>query len=175
MAHLWIQDECGWDAVALVGAQCNLADLASRQTQKATPATIARTGATVVRSNVGGSRLWALITPPGANIRVNSREVHAGLCVLTDRDEIRVDDQTRYFSTETLAAVQPLPESDRPVFCGRCRQQVEAGTPAVCCPNCGIWYNSSPELPCWTYSSKCTFCGHPTALDTGYSWTPEED
>ena len=175
MAHLWIQDECGWDAVALDGAQIGLAAVATRQAPGTAQAAAAETGAMLVRADVGGSKAWALITTPSADIRVNSRPVHAGLRVLADRDEILIGDQIQYFSTETLAAVQPFPGTDRPVFCGRCRQQIEAGAPAVCCPNCGIWYNQSAELPCWTYSSKCTFCGHPTALDTGFTWTPEED
>ena len=174
MAHLWVQDDCGWDAVALVGAQCDLASRATRRTPDAAQAA-ADLGATLVRADVGGSKIWALITPPKADTLVNSRELHAGLCVLSDRDQIRIGDQTQYFSTETLATVQPFPGSDHPVFCGRCRQQIEVGTPAVSCPDCGIWYNQSAEFPCWTYSSKCTFCGHPTALDTGFSWTPEED
>ena len=175
MAHLWIQDECGWDAVALVGAQCDLAPIATRRTQEAAPAATAETGATLVRADVGESKAWALITPSKADIRVNGREVCAGLCVLADRDQIRIGDQTQYFSTETLASVQPFPGSDHPVFCGRCRQKIEAGALSVRCPDCGIWYNQSPDLPCWTYSSKCAFCGHPTALDTGFAWTPEED
>jgi len=175
MAHLWIQNGCGWDAVTLDSAQIGLAAFATRQAPEAAHAATAETGATLVRSDAGGTKIWALIAPPSADIRVNSRPVRAGLCVLADRDEIRIGNQTRYFSTETLAAVQPFPGLDRPVFCGRCRQQIEAGAPAVCCPNCGIWYNQSAEFPCWTYSSKCTFCGHPTALDAGFSWTPEED
>jgi hypothetical protein len=109
--------------------------------------------------------------------------VTAGLCVLGDRDEIRMGGELRYFSTETLASVEAFPGAERAVFCGRCRQKIEAGTPAVCCPGCGIWYHQdesanlaeSERLPCWTYSEKCAFCGHPTALDTVFAWTPEEE
>jgi hypothetical protein len=105
---------------------------------------------------------------------VNGRTVPAGLCLLDDRDEIRVREEKLYFSTENLASVEQFPGSDRQVFCGRCRQLIETGTPAVCCPSCGVWYNESADLPCWTYSGKCTFCGQATALDAGFSWTPEE-
>jgi hypothetical protein len=128
-----------------------------------------------VQAEAAGSKVWALIASANSDTRVNSRSLPAGLCVLADRDEIRVGGDVQYFSTETLAAAVEFPGADRPVFCGRCRQQIDAGTPAVCCPGCGIWYNQSGELPCFTYSEKCTFCGHPTALDSGFAWTPEEE
>ena len=98
-------------------------------------------------SQGGGSKVWALIVSANSNSRVNSRLLPAGLCVLADRDEIRFGGEVQYFSTETLAAAVDFPGADRPVFCGRCRQQIDAGTPAVCCPGCGIWYNQSGELP----------------------------
>jgi hypothetical protein len=105
---------------------------------------------------------------------VNSRTLPAGLCVLANRDEIRIGDEVQFFSTETQAEVVPFPGSVRAVYCARCRQQIEVSLPAVCCPNCGIWHHQSAELPCWTYAEKCAFCGQPTTLDSGFTWTPEE-
>jgi len=175
MAHLWIRGEGGWGAQKLDGAEFNLAAFASRQTPKdernARPGKVAR----LVRADAAGSRAWALIASRDSDVHVNSRVVPAGLCVLDDRDEIRIGGEVQYFSTETPVTVEEFTASDRPVFCGRCRQKIEPGSPAVCCPSCGVWYNQSADLPCWTYSDKCTFCGHPTALDSGFAWIPEED
>ena len=175
MAHLWNQGEGGWGAQRLDGAEFDLAGFVFRHAPvgelSATPGRVAR----LIRAGAAGSNVWALIASRDANVRVNSRVVPAGLCVLADRDEIRLGGEVQCFSTETLATVEAFSASDRPVFCGRCRQQIEPGAPAVCCPSCGVWYNPSADIPCWTYSDKCTFCGHPTALDSGFAWTPEED
>jgi hypothetical protein len=176
VAHLWIQSASGWDAQKLEGAQVDLAAISARQVGDAKPGTASANVARLIRGDAGGSRVWALVVSKDSDIRVNGRAVLAGLCVLADRDEIRTNDKIQYFSTETPATVEEFPSSDRPVFCGRCRQQIDAGSPAVRCPGpgCGVWYNQSTDLPCWTYADKCTFCGHPTALDSSFSWTPEE-
>jgi hypothetical protein len=133
--------------------------------------------ARLIQTARSGMQMWALIASRNSGVRVNSRAVTAGLCVLSDRDEIRTGDGIKYFfSAETPATIVPFPGSDRPVYCGRCREPIEAGAPAVRCPNpaCGIWFNESAELPCWTYTEICPFCGHPTALDACFSWTPED-
>ncbi|MGO8757452.1 MAG: hypothetical protein ACLQG3_04940 [Terracidiphilus sp.] len=172
MAHLWTRGTSGWDAQMLDDVGIDVAALATSSAPEVLPA---KKVARLLRTDSGGSKLWALIASGDCDVRVNSRSVSAGLCVLSDRDEIRIGAEVQYFSTEALAAVVAFPAFDRPVFCGRCRQQIEAGAPAVCCPGCGIWYNQSADLPCWTYSEKCAFCGHPTALDAGFTWTPEAD
>jgi hypothetical protein len=146
MAHLWIRGEGGW-----------------------------RAPARLIRVDAGAAKIWALIAPNDAGVRVNSRPVSAGLRVLADKDEIRVGGEVRYFSTETLAAVEPFPAADRPVYCGRCRQVIEAGSAAVCCPGCNIWYHQRAKLPCFTYAEKCTFCDHATSLNSGFVWIPEGD
>jgi len=175
MAHLWTQDATGWGAKKLDGAQLDLSASTSGQPAGPGQAALPEIVAHLVRADTAGAKVWAMIAPPGSDARLNGRTVPAGLCVLADRDEIRIGQEARYFSTETLAAVEAFPATERPVFCGRCRQQIEAESPAVCCPSCGVWYNQSDDLPCWIYSEKCTFCGHPTALDAGFTWTPEED
>jgi hypothetical protein len=158
MAHLWVQCEDGWQAQRLGAALVDFGDSSSR----------------LISAEVSGSSVWALVTPWGSDIRVNGRAVLAGVHVLDDRDEIRTEDGAkRYFSAEMPATIEEFPVPERPVFCGRCRQQIDAGSPAVRCSGCGVWYNQSAELPCWTYSDKCTFCGQPTALDAGFTWSPE--
>lgn len=171
MAHLWIQSASGWNALGLNGAGFDLASLPMKGRLGA-PAGLA---GKIVQAGGGGAKVWALVAARDVDVRVNCREVLGGLCVLADRDEIRAGGEVCYFSAETLPAAEAFPGLDRLVFCGRCRQQINALSLAVCCPGCGIWYNQSPDLPCWTYSDKCAFCGHPTALDSGFTWTPEED
>lgn len=78
-----------------------------------------------------------------------------------------------YFSNQRHPVVEPLPESDEPRFCPRCKSVIETGSPAVRCVACGSWYHQSDEFPCWTYSESCV-CGYPTALDGDYRWTPHE-
>jgi hypothetical protein len=170
-------DTDGWGARRLDAAQYELATslipLAGEAPMSLANGKMAR----LIRTDKGGMPVWALIASRNSGVRVNSRRVTAGLCVLTDRDEIRTGDGTRFFfSTETLATVVPFPGAERPVYCGRCREPIEVGAQAVRCPSpgCGIWFNESTELPCWSYTSKCPFCGHPTALDSGFSWAPED-
>jgi len=175
LAHVWIQSTDGWSAEKLDGAQRDLAAMRDPQAGDAQPDRTSDKVARLISAQAGGSRVWALVASWNSDIRVNGRAVLAGLCVLADRDEIRTGGGVQYFfSTETLATVVAFPGADRPLFCGRCRQQIDVGSPAVCCPGCGVWYNQSSDLPCWTYADQCTFCGHPSALDSGFAWSPQE-
>jgi hypothetical protein len=110
-------------------------------------------------------------------LRVNGLPLGGiGARVLSDRDEIAIPGVgSAYYSSEVLAAVVPFPASDRTVFCGRCRQAIAAGSPAVKCPNCGVWYDQSDELPCWRFGERCAYCTTLTALDAGLTWVPQED
>ena len=174
MAHLWVRHEGVWGAQRLGSAGIDVAGLLASRAAAAADGAAYPHSDRLIRVDAAEAKSWAIIASPTSGLRVNGRTPPAGLCVLDDRDEIRGGAEKLFFSTETLAAVEPFPGSDRPVFCGRCRQSIEVGSPAVCCPGCGISYNESAELPCWTYSEKCTFCGQATALDAGFSWTPEE-
>ena len=178
MAHLWVESDGGWDAKKLTGRPFALA--ASGAPQIAVGEGLAgRAGeqaAWLIGADAGGSPVWALVAAPGSRVRINGRVPPAGLCVLAERDEIRIEGGPRYFfSRELLTTVEEFPGLGRAVFCGRCRQPIEAGVPGVCCPNCAIWFHQTTELPCWTYAEACGFCGKPTSLDAGFSWVPEED
>lgn len=183
MAHLWTRRDGEWGARRLDSARYALDAYLLRQAGEDCAAALDGRAALLIRVDAGGAKTWALMAPADCDVCVNSGPLLAGLRVLADRDEIWMDGLARYFSTETLAAVEAFPGAERAVFCGRCRQKIEPGTPAVCCPGCNIWYHqdesaSLPEserLPCWTYSEKCAYCGHPTALDMGFAWTPEEE
>ena len=174
MAVLWSKSTDGWGARRLDGAQFDLAADSVRRAEETAHAAPSPKMARLLRAEAGGSPAWALIAPAHSAVRVNGSAVAGGLRVLADRDEIRLGGEARYFSTETLAEVLPFPGAARAVYCGRCRQKIEAGTPAVCCPNCGIWYCQTAELNCWTYAETCAFCPQPTDLDAGFAWSPEE-
>jgi hypothetical protein len=158
MAHLWTLDDSNeWRARPLVNA---------------TPEVIAG-GVTLLRRSREATDVWTLVSASAA-LRLNGAPVPLGLAVLEDRDEIRLPGVTAWFSTETLAQVEPFPESVARGVCPRCKQTIATGSPAVRCPSCGLWHHESEEFPCWTYADTCAGCGHATALDAGFRWTPED-
>lgn len=128
---------------------------------------------------------WAVMAPPGTSVRVNGQAVVAGLRVLSDRDEVVVAHPGReplqaFFSTERLACVELFSGSEATLRCPRCKQPVVKDVPAVRCPACGAWHHQIPEgheghtaRKCWTYSDHCALCPQPTALGSGFQWTPE--
>lgn len=175
MAHLWVRDSGKWQAAKLgpgAAALLALAGVGAAGTKANDTA-----GAEVVRTASAHSPRWALLAAPDAHVRVNGRTPLAGICVLSDRDEILTRDGTQFFfATESLPVVEEFPAQDRKVFCGRCRREIEATTPAVQCPGagCNIWYHQTPEFPCFTYHEKCAFCPQSTSLEGGFRWAPEE-
>ena len=121
-----------------------------------------------------GSASWALLEGSEASVRVNGLPLVLGIHALRDRDEISVAGQRYFFSTEELAQVTPFPGLAQPACCPRCKQKVEVGQTAVACPHCHAWHHQSEEFPCWTYDPTCALCQlQSTALDAGYSWTPD--
>jgi hypothetical protein len=177
MAHLWKRGPEGWAAQKLVSSPFRLpsrripAELAAEEPHA--PRGVST--AWLVHAGEGGPGNWALMTRQSAAVRVNGRAPSAGLYVLSDRDEIRMSDgELFFFSTETLPVVEEFSGVGRAMFCARCRQQIEAGSPAVRCPNCGVWHHQTAELPCWTYAAACTYCECETALEASFKWAPSE-
>ena len=124
---------------------------------------------------VEAETLWVLLVAEAAPVRVNGSAVVGGIRALDDRDEIRGPSVAQCFlSTEQLASVVLSPGGERPMFCPRCKLPIEAATPAVRCPVCGIWHHQDDMHPCWSYSEECAVCRHDTDLDRGYRWSPEE-
>ena len=118
---------------------------------------------------------WVLFTPVSVAVSVNGCPMLLGIRVLQDKDEIVVAGGRRFFfSNECLATIEPFPGAGQVVFCARCKQEIAKSASAVRCPGCGIWCHESDELRCWTYATACPLCDKSTALDAGYSWTPEE-
>jgi hypothetical protein len=176
MAHLWSTAGTGsWTAV-IVDAETVALDPSGLVRRPAGPVDPAAAPAAVVcRAGGVGCETWTLLVPAGVAAFVNGVEVRVGIAVLADRDEIRLSgSRSLFFSTETAATVAPFPADGPRGFCPRCRQPIEPGTPAVNCPRCALWHHQSQALPCWTYADRCAACAQPSALDAGFTWTPEE-
>jgi len=113
---------------------------------------------------------WVLVGMPA--VRVNGSPLAAGIRVLRDRDELVVGGSRVFFSTESLAAIEPF-AGDEAVSCPRCGLGIPPRSPAVLCPHCRVYHHQSDELPCWTYTEHCATCDQSTALEAGFRWTPE--
>ena len=191
MAHLWVEEHAtAWVVIPLAGSTFELDELS--RAARSGSASIAGTrspanasidscdaevpsGAELHRAPPLDSAAWHLIASPVSAIWVNGLPLLAGFRVMRDRDEIRLaDGSSGFFSTEALARVSPMPATDRPMSCPRCRQRVEPESPAVSCPACGLWHHQLDDRPCWTYAPTCSLCPQPTALDAGFQWTPTE-
>ena len=175
MAHIWQMDKTAWVRHPLTG---NYFALGAGPVSPVQPAATlpASDAAAALGCYESGEQTehWILFSKEERGASVNGQPLLAGITVLRDRDEILLGGRTRlYFSTEELAKVEPFPGSDGPVFCSRCRQPVQPGTPAVLCPCCGHWCEQSETKPCWTYGPTCPLCEQPTAFDNGLRWTPE--
>jgi hypothetical protein len=133
-------------------------------------------GAVLVRDGEAPAERWLLMTGGERRIWVNGLPLALGMRVVRDRDRIRVEGAgTVFLSTEVLPRVETFPGADTAVLCPRCRTEVEAGTAAVRCPGCGVWYHESPSFPCFTFAATCAVCPQPTDMSAGYRWVPEEE
>jgi hypothetical protein len=164
MGAMWRSASGGWQPLALE----SLGDLLA-----------AGHGVRVV-SVAGGA---VLLARPGQRVRVNGEPVPGGLRVLEHQDEILLaDGQRLFFSAESRPEVEPFHASDsRATRCAVCRGPLLEGQAAVRCPGCSRWFHQEeaaddrPAKLCWTYSDKCRFCNHPTALAEAAQWRPAED
>jgi hypothetical protein len=174
MAHLWLKSNAapaGWQA-HLIEEEVILAPPLLPPEGDGIPA--APPPRLKRFKNSAGADEWLLITPPGV-VRVNGVLDRVGLRLLQDKDEVHIRGfHPLYFSTERLPQVETFPGAEHPVHCPRCREVVEPGSAAVCCPGpaCRTWYHQRSDRECWTYSDKCSLCGQPTALNVGYRWVP---
>jgi len=173
MAQLWFRDTDIWCAIRLGGRVADVSASPPRMREEGSRLG-AGAKAVIVRVRAGDSPGWALVVAPDCDVRVNGFAPVAGIRVLQDRDEIRTASaEPLFFSVESLAHTEEFSGGERPVFCGRCRQAIRSAEMAVRCPRCGIWYHQTENLPCWTYGPSCGFCPQSTALDAGFTWSPE--
>jgi hypothetical protein len=122
-----------------------------------------------------GDECWSVIHTPGSSLRINGTALLTGIRVLAHKDELRLRGTAGrvFFSLERLARVVPFDGVENS-HCPRCQTVIERQTPAVRCPQCGVWHHQSGEFPCWTYSPTCALCDQPTGLEGGFRWIPEE-
>jgi hypothetical protein len=136
----------------------------------------------LMRSAQNCQDTWVLLSAADAGVRVNTRPLLLGACVLEDKDELTTAvGPTWFFSTETVACVEPLPETTTPAVCPRCRQEIAPREPIVRCPGCGVAHHQSQErgLPCWTGDpdapfETCAQCDAPATLGGDFRWSPND-
>lgn len=186
MALLWVYWpppagglDSAWAAAPLDGGEAfelsadSRSPVRRRRTHGDSPAS-GLAAAWILRRGAPSGELWALLASRESHARVNGSPPPGGLRVLRDRDEIRVERQRFFFSSERLAAVESYAGVARGSVCPRCRQALASGAAVVRCPLCGVVHHQSTELPCWQYAERCAAgCGQETALGGGYRWTPE--
>jgi hypothetical protein len=177
MAHLWVRDEAErWAVLPLEREAFSLSSTPPRPIARQLGEGDALCDALLIRADSPQADSWVLIASAGAGVSVNGVPLGAGIRVVSDRDQIRVGGEHEYyFSTETLARIEQFPGGEQPMYCPRCKQEIDAGASAVKCPACGVWHHQTDELNCWTYAQVCALCAQPTEMSTGFRWTPEED
>ena len=181
MAQLFVEDGLEWAVAPLEGsayALCGNAETSLRP-QRVSDGEVG-SGPVIERASDpsgkdAGEETWVLLHSPANALRVNGTALASGIRVLSHRDELRLAGVAgrAFFSLEGLARAAPFDgvEGSR---CPRCQQGIEPGTPAVRCPQCGVWHHESGELGCWSYSPACSLCDQPTPLGAGFRWTPDE-
>lgn len=112
---------------------------------------------------------WILVGPPA--LRINGAALDLGICVLADRDEIRLGSQRCYFLAQRGAVVEPAPVAEVELECPRCTESIESGTPSALC-GCGVRMHASEERPCLSIGA-CPRCEAPPDA-AGLRWSPEE-
>ncbi len=176
MAHVWLHEpaDTGGEWTHLPLDRTVLVLGAGGSAPVVAPATGGDVAAAtqLLRRTTADGTVWLLLGTDA--VRVNGSPLDVGLRVLRDQDELVAAGRRMFFSTETLAVIVPLPVTERAVFCPRCKLEIAPGSPAVACPQCGVWHHQSDDYPCWTYAERCTLCDQPSALDAGYRWTPDD-
>jgi hypothetical protein len=181
MPYLWfVEEESRWRAMPLSKAPV---DVGAGVPQPLAPEGFPihamedrrRNAGVICAAGEGPSSISVLVWGPEKTVRVNGWVLTTGLRVLGDKDEIRIGDGTPlFFSSESVAEIQNFPGSEREIFCPRCTLPIEKGKAVVRCPKCQTLHHQDAELGCWTYAEGCAVCAHPTAMDGGFHWRPEE-
>jgi hypothetical protein len=163
MAHIWLQNEAReWAAHPLMEGECSFSS--SR-----VPSDVH-----FLKTKTDNQENWIVLAGHGSDISINGIPLTLGIHVLRDRDEIRWSREGfGFYSSEKLASVVGFPQADRKIICPRCKQEIVPETPAVRCPNCGIWYHQSQEFPCYSYAPNCAICARKTNLGGEFEWIPE--
>ena len=180
MAHLWTQDARGngrW-AILTLDQQAPL-DLGVTPPARLAAGPGSRLPRVLLVPIPATPNGWGLVVAPASAVRVNGWQLVGGIRVLRDRDEFVVQGVggAYYFSTERLARIEAYDGAGvEGAACPRCRQSIAPGSPVVRCPGCSVacHEDATVALACGSYGPQCPVCGHPSALDAGFRWTPED-
>ena len=85
--------------------------------------------------------------------------------VLADRDELRIDGNLYYFSTQSPVEVITFVKGEKDIRCARCSVSLRDEDAVVYCSVCKAAYHAD----CFDYAPECSFCRTSTG---GISWTP---
>ena len=180
MPYVWFVEESQWTAMLLsempvdVGAEVPRA-VAAEHASSGTKQVPIQKATRIVPVKNGSSQMSLLIWGAEETVRVNGWALTTGLRVLADKDEIRIGDRASlFYSSESVAEIETFPGSDREIFCPRCTLVIQKGQSVVRCPCCQLIHHQDAELGCWVYAPGCASCSHPTALDAGFRWAPDE-
>lgn len=176
MAHLWVKNNADEWAVLPLEADAFVLTTNPPSPVRNLSGTSESVSKVVLLRQLRAEEIsWVLVSGRERDVRLNGVQLVLGVQRVADRDEINIEGiGTLYFSTESLARIEPFPGAEQSLYCPRCKQLVESGNSAVKCPQCRTWYHQSEELPCWSYSETCALCPQPTDLKAGFRWTPEE-
>ena len=176
MAHLWVKNDAGrWAVLPLEGDAFVLSTNPPSPLSEISCAREALSRVVLLCRKRAEELTWILVSGQKSEARINGSRLTLGVQTITDRDEIRVEGiGTFYFSTESLAKIEPFPGSAESLYCPRCKQAVLSGNAAVKCPQCRTWYHQEDDLPCWSYAETCSLCPQVTDFNAGFRWTPEE-
>jgi hypothetical protein len=172
MAALWVYSDGEWGVVTLTDMRFSLRDKpGAAALGRSTGANHDGAADPVVLVRVHREDApWALLAAPHANVRVNGSPVF-GIRLLADRDEVRLNRQQWYFTSERLIRPELFPGPEG-TCCARCREVIDIGTVAVRC-GCSLWFHHTEEYGCWQYADRCCGCEAPTTIDADFKWSPE--
>jgi hypothetical protein len=179
MPFLWLRDhDSVWSALPLPGHPIEIGGHSPKKRSMEELVNTQIKGALLIP--VGDDqpvKTWALLWGRDCNVRINGlQSFPVGIRMLADRDEIKVDrGEVVYFTTETLPVIETFEGSDHDIFCPRDKKKIEPGSLVVRCVECGLIYHYSTDKTrnCFEYSEMC-LCGHPTRLDAGFRWVPDD-
>lgn len=177
MAHLWFQNEKGgWEPDFLKGDFNSLTEDPLQLISFNGSDRERGRGPLICRGRVNGCDAWVLLVDHSKEVWVNGQPVFLGLRILQDKDELRMNGASpMFFSSEQLPKVEPYEATPAEGLCPRCKRPLQAGQPAVRCPQCKVWcHQQEKDFPCWTYSKTCALCNQPTDLHSSFRWTPDE-
>lgn len=171
MAHLWmLDDEEEWGFFPLAGEEVSLGKIPPSPPD-ATSKTKLSEKPLLLRARDDS---WVLLCGDDGRVQINGLPPAAGVRALRHKDRIQVQGVgTVFLSTENLPQVEPFPGAKARGQCPRCCKPIAEGSPAVCCPGCGVWYHQSDDYPCFSLAPTCIFCPQETDLEAGFRFVPE--